>query len=382
MFCSKCGHELKDDQLYCNKCGNVIQMVPDYNPIDDELRDHILGETESDHNDSDKDTKDTKDSNLNVQKKEPKRIFLSRRQLFVILPSIILCIILVVVLITSSIDKKRSNSYDYQIEKAYEEEKEGNYDVALEFAGRALVLKPDDYNAKLLLATIYTKLDDTKNAKGMITELLDLYPDKEDPYRLLISVLEKEKDYNKLGQIASEIENPDIEKLFETYLAIEPEFSIKEGTYGHPVNLLIISDTKDPIYYTLDGTEPSDNSLLYEDPILLTEGVTNVSAVTKNSFGVYSNIVKKIYTIKFPIPGIPVIRPASGKYVEPVKIEVLVPENCEAYYTFDGSIPTKESSKYTESLDMPEGNQVFSVIIVNEYGMMSPVEQRNYKYTP
>lgn len=32
MICPKCGHEMKDDMLYCEKCGEEIQFVPDFDP--------------------------------------------------------------------------------------------------------------------------------------------------------------------------------------------------------------------------------------------------------------------------------------------------------------------------------------------------------------
>ena len=32
MKCPKCGTELKDGHLYCEKCGEEIHIVPDYEP--------------------------------------------------------------------------------------------------------------------------------------------------------------------------------------------------------------------------------------------------------------------------------------------------------------------------------------------------------------
>lgn len=32
MICPKCGHKMKDDMLYCEKCGEEIQFVPDFEP--------------------------------------------------------------------------------------------------------------------------------------------------------------------------------------------------------------------------------------------------------------------------------------------------------------------------------------------------------------
>ena len=35
MKCMHCGADLPEDQLICPRCGREIQIVPDYNPLDD-----------------------------------------------------------------------------------------------------------------------------------------------------------------------------------------------------------------------------------------------------------------------------------------------------------------------------------------------------------
>ena len=37
MICRHCGANIPDDQLICPECGAEVQMVPDYNPLDDVL---------------------------------------------------------------------------------------------------------------------------------------------------------------------------------------------------------------------------------------------------------------------------------------------------------------------------------------------------------
>ena len=41
MKCSKCGEEYKENQAFCLKCGNPIQVVPDFNLIEAELASNI-----------------------------------------------------------------------------------------------------------------------------------------------------------------------------------------------------------------------------------------------------------------------------------------------------------------------------------------------------
>lgn len=64
-----------------------------------------------------------------------------------------------------------------------------------------------------------------------------------------------------------------------TFQAEAPVFDLAAGTYSQEQTLSITGPEGAEIYYTTDGSEPrEDNSLLYEGPISLTEGVT-VAAV-------------------------------------------------------------------------------------------------------
>ena len=43
MKCMHCGADLPEDQLICPRCGREIQIVPDYNPLDDMLTAQLKG---------------------------------------------------------------------------------------------------------------------------------------------------------------------------------------------------------------------------------------------------------------------------------------------------------------------------------------------------
>ncbi len=46
MRCRHCGALIPDDQLICPRCGTEVQMVPDYNPLDDVLAREVKGSVE------------------------------------------------------------------------------------------------------------------------------------------------------------------------------------------------------------------------------------------------------------------------------------------------------------------------------------------------
>ena len=43
MKCRNCGAELSDNHLVCPVCGCEVQIVPDYNPLDDVLTEQVKG---------------------------------------------------------------------------------------------------------------------------------------------------------------------------------------------------------------------------------------------------------------------------------------------------------------------------------------------------
>ena len=93
-----------------------------------------------------------------------------------------------------------------------------------------------------------------------------------------------------------------------------------------------------------------------------------------------SAIGKKTYTVEFPVEDAPAVSPSTGQYDEAVPIEVKVPEGYTAYYTTDGTDPTTASTKYTGPIDMPKGETLFKVVLVNGNGRMSGITTRNSMY--
>ena len=71
-----------------------------------------------------------------------------------------------------------------------------------------------------------------------------------------------------------------------------------EGTYHYYVTLELKAEYG-TIYYTLDGTEPTQDSIRYEKPIELTEGENLLSAVAINKKGMVSEPLVQIYRLEF-----------------------------------------------------------------------------------
>lgn len=162
----------------------------------------------------------------------------------------------------------------------------------------------------------------------------------------------------------------------------EPEYSLDEMKEYEEIQALELTGTGTAIYYTTDGTDPTQNSLKYTEPIRLDEGVTEIRAISVNEKGIPSLVARKTYTIEFPIEDAPSVTPSTGSYDTVQSIEIVVPENYEGYYTTDGSDPDPSSSttvKYTGPITMPEGSITFKAVLVNKKGRISDVTIRKYE---
>ena len=158
----------------------------------------------------------------------------------------------------------------------------------------------------------------------------------------------------------------------------KPEFNLAGGTYSYYISVELKTETDGTIYYTLDGSVPDENSYRYEKPISLQEGTTVIRAFAIDQDGNSSDIVSNVYDVEFGEPDKPTIIPDSGEYVGEVYVRILVPEDCHAYYSLDGSIPTESSELYTGEFLMPSGTTTLQAVVVDENGMYSEISKVDY----
>lgn len=137
-----------------------------------------------------------------------------------------------------------------------------------------------------------------------------------------------------------------------------PVIGLTEGTYYGAQNVEITADKA--IYYTLDGTNPTNASTSYSSAISLNEaGTKTVKAVAYDGENDdYSAIVSVEYTIVTEIAA-PTM-PATGKFYEDSKevtIEhALTAEGAKIYYSYDNAA----YSEYSEALEITETKTVWA----------------------
>ena len=120
-----------------------------------------------------------------------------------------------------------------------------------------------------------------------------------------------------------------------------------DNTFYFNAEVTITADEDASIYYTTDGTEPTDASTLYTAPFNVTTTST-IKAIAVKPYYQNSNVSTLEVTITAPTVATPVFTPASGAYADSVAFSIAcATEGAEIRYTLDGSNPTENSTLYT-----------------------------------
>lgn len=390
MKCPKCQTEMKEDHLYCEHCGEEIHIVPDFEPEIEFNLEQTLNDIVRDIHEQPK-VEQTREIDIpggitddweTVQDwDEIKKRTSGKARRFILI--LLMCVTVMAAILGSAVwlARFRHHSLDYQIEKAENFTSMTDYDKAVSYYERALELEPENIELKFALAEVYFKKNNKVEYEYMLRDIVNdeeaTLEQLESAYGKLIAIYSARNDYETVNELILSSNNESIKSIYQSYLAPEPEFGIKGGYYNTIMPLKLTTFGTGKIYYTMDGSEPDENSTLYTTPILLEDGNYTIKAVYVNEMGIVSNVVSADYYVYVDELSAPEISPFSGDYSLPTFIEVL--EDSEnIYYTTDGTIPNAQSAEYTGRLPMPLGKSVYKFIRIAD-GKSSEVVERTYK---
>ena len=439
MKCSKCGNELSENQGFCLKCGNPIQVDPDFNVIEAELASSVLELLEEEDKPSMEDPSEddvapmitvdvpydeinmelkmvditrtpskprvsrdmlreteeekaprensSKNGNPSNNKENLKKSSDNKKKKLIIaactcgIIAIIGIVILTVLLLS---DMKSKKTYDGNYNRALEASEEKSYDEAIEYCIKAISLSTSDKEeiaARILLDSIY-RLNGglTSDYASNLLELIDLGENSADNYVALVDYYYNNNQYTSINNLIVKIKDDDIFEALSKYLPEAPVAEQESGNYAGYVIVKLTATEGNKIYYTLnaDGNSLNGGVEYREGVKILGEGSAKLTCFAVDANGIESKRTIFEYNITQGELNAPKVTPSSGSYSDFMTIEVEVPQGSTAYYTFDGTDPTKESKKYTDPIDMPRGTSKFKVIVFNEYDLPSAITTEAY----
>ncbi|MBR5224505.1 MAG: chitobiase/beta-hexosaminidase C-terminal domain-containing protein [Clostridia bacterium] len=272
------------------------------------------------------------------------------------------------------------------------------YTKALTPLAVVLEREPMRVDARNLLARCYTELGRIEEAKEIYHSLI------EDPnssgnavaYRNLIKIYQNE-GYNaealelmKLG-VQNVTQTTEFQVMLKEYTPEAPTFSWEEGRYNEEKDLTITVPKGQTVYYSTDGTDPSESGLVYTEGTIIhiPEGKMTVKAIGFTENGTPSEQIEANYTIIIPTPAAPKSNIASGKLKKSVKVSLRPgsedkKENDKIvaiYYTLDGRQATTEATLYDPNnpIQLPIGKSTLRAISVHENGKVSYEMQVTYE---
>lgn len=229
-----------------------------------------------------------------------KKVFKKRN---FILAAVLLAIVLIAVIVLACRQVARSNEVKSSIEMGDRYLSELDYEQAIVAYQMALDIDAKNTEANLGLAKVYEAQQMYAYAEAVYQNMLENDDTQEEVYEKLAALyiqqnkLEEAKEL--LERALDRTDSDVLAGLYEETHPGAPEASCAEGAYKERIRVeLIPAEDTHTIYYTLDGTEPDMNSEVYDEPIILKNGVTAIKAMAVNLTGYQSDVSVFEYDIQ------------------------------------------------------------------------------------
>jgi Sulfatase-modifying factor enzyme 1/Chitobiase/beta-hexosaminidase C-terminal domain len=160
---------------------------------------------------------------------------------------------------------------------------------------------------------------------------------------------------------------------------IAPRVHLVKKT-GAASDTLVLS-TKKPssIRFTLDNRFPTEESALYERPLIVQHrGKCVVKAIAKDRAGNVSDVFEWTYKFETNPPVISLSKP-PGLYNSVIRVHVMTDKPASIFYTLDGDAPTANSTLYKDDISISkDGTTKLRLIALDEAGNTSPETEAEY----
>lgn len=234
-----------------------------------------------------------------------------------------------------------------------------NYEQAIASYRQAWNIDPKNKEAGMGLAEAYEANQMYNYAEETYKEILGINKNQSDVYYKLINLYISQGKYEEasalLDRAVKETDDEEIKQLYAEAHPSMPGMNYSSGTYRERIKIEISASKQgEVIYYTLDGTMPDTESQIYDRPIVLPNGQTDIKAIVVNSLGFQSDILENSYNIA--------IRDEAVEVIEPV-IENIIREKMQIPY--NEAINNDDIERMTEIYiiggEIAEGEDLHSV---------------------
>lgn len=376
-----------DKKLQSNKEQNNIDdtsRVKEYNKVreSEPVTEYNMAEQQDKSSDAHMDNGNNEKDD-SVQEKAKKPMDAKKKKMIIAVSCVVAALVVIIGIVVGVVlNNKNKNSYQYNYDKGMSSYQNKDYDDAIRYLTKASKLSDGRKNVdlKYTLYQCYAATDNTDMSTEVLKDILSFDENNEKALKALASIYNTKKDGTSLNKLIKDYKNKDGYRYLEDYIVETPKPSVEAGSYDDVIKLQFTENSSSTIYYTTDKTEPDKKSKRYTGTAIeIQSGTTTIKAIAISDIGVCSDVVELEYTVDFKKPSAPTVGPASGTYEEGQTVTIdNIPVGSTAYYTLDGSTPTKNSEEYSEPFTIPTGNNVISVVIIDSHNQSSSVVKRNY----
>jgi tetratricopeptide (TPR) repeat protein len=376
-----------DKKLQSNKEQNNIDdtsRVKEYNKVreSEPVTEYNMAEQQDKCSDAHMDNGNNEKDD-SVQEKAKKPMDAKKKKMIIAVSCVVAALVVIIGIVVGVVlNNKNKNSYQYNYDKGMSSYQNKDYDDAIRYLTKASKLSDGRKNVdlKYTLYQCYAATDNTDMSTEVLKDILSFDENNEKALKALASIYNTKKDGKSLNKLIKDYKNKDGYRYLEDYIVETPKPSVEAGSYDDVIKLQFTENSSSTIYYTTDKTEPDKKSKRYTGTAIeIQSGTTTIKAIAISDIGVCSDVVELEYTVDFKKPSAPTVGPASGTYEEGQTVTIdNIPVGSTAYYTLDGSTPTKNSEEYSEPFTIPTGNNVISVVIIDSHNQSSSVVKRNY----
>ena len=276
MKCEKCGADIPNRYMYCEKCGEEIHIVPVFEPEVETQIDETMQRIQGDV---------VEQFEITVVRKR-KHHYLAWIIILVVF-SVFAGIYALTYLYKSPI---------YQVNWGNRYAQNGEYTQAIQCYERAInngAKHPvEEY---LYMAKCYEELGYEGKYEEALLHVIGNQTATEDElmiaYTKLINFYSNGKNYHKINSLLKSCNNDKIISIYKNFMVSVPKFSHSPGYYREVIPLKITSEQGYVVYYTLDGTTPTTDSMVFGTPIFLENVEYEIQAICVDKNGILSDVL-------------------------------------------------------------------------------------------